>query len=177
VSPLKDLNFLLAVIIAGVALAIFPSCIRTSSVAAHEDPAVDYSRYETFAIVDTPGLPEESLAAQSEMRSAAAAVMARKGFVPAAPENADVLVLVHGGATRPLALPQAGFGYGRFRPWGYGGGPYELSQPRSGAFVVDVFDAQTRELVWRGMAGEPFRDTDLSHLHAAVETAAAQFPR
>ena len=176
VSPLRDWNFLLAIVVAGVVLAAFPSCVATRSVAAHADPQVDYSRYRTFAVIDSPTAAAADPALPREMKAAAVASLTEKGLWLAPLHEADLLVLVHGGRVPEVELKQAGFGYGRFRPWGYGGGAYELGRPRSGVFVVDVIDARTRDLVWRGMAGEPFHAPDFAELHASVQAAAAQFP-
>lgn len=163
------------VVVAGL-LGLWPSCVDTAESTAQVDAAVDFRRYGTFALVSArePLNPRATPELLEAMDRTVEAALAERGLRRAAQgASADVFVLVHGGPREVVPLPAVGFSYGRFRPWGYGGGEYELAASRAGTVVIDVIDARTRELVWRGAAPAP---AEVEPLVASVRTVAAQFP-
>lgn len=171
----KNPSLLFAVTVAAAALATFTSCVGPSGLASHRDPATDFARYRTFALVPARE-PLSPQATPELLRGADAAVrdaLGERGLRPADVGAADLLVLVHGGLRELVEPADAGFSYGQFRPWGYGGGAYELSAPRPGMVLVDVFDARTRELVWRGTAAAAAP----ASLPASTRAVAARFPQ
>jgi hypothetical protein len=175
VSLWRNPSLLFALGVSAVVAATFTSCVGTPAVATHADPAANFAQYRTFALLPAreplnPAAKPESLRAADE---AATQALAARGLQATDVNAADLLVLVHGGGREIVAPPETGFSYGRFRPWGFGGGAYELSAPRPGMVLIDVFDARRRELVWRGTAevAEP------ESLPAAVRTVAVRFPQ
>jgi hypothetical protein len=82
-----------------------------------------------------------------------------------------------------------GFGrrFGRYRGLGYGGySPYygsgRVRNYVRGTVVLDVVDARTNELIWRGWASEslsdnPEPDRVQRYVNAAVQKILAEFPR
>lgn len=173
---LKNPSLIGALAVVAGLLGLLPSCVGTADSTAQVDPAVDFARYQTFAFVPPrePLNPHATPERLQRIDGTVAAALAERGLRPAVrTDSADVLVLVHGGPREVVPLPEAGFSYGRFRPWGFGGGEYELAAPRAGAVLIDVFDARTRELVWRGTAPAP---EDIDPLVASVRTVATRFP-
>jgi hypothetical protein len=69
----------------------------------------------------------------------------------------DVYVTYHTSTTDSLILNVSYFGYGYPAGWGWGGYGYAfptatVSSFETGTLVVDVWDADTKEMVWRGIA-------------------------
>ena len=162
-------------VVAGL-LGALPSCVGPADSTAQADPAVDFARYRTFAFLPArePLSPRTTPEMLANIDGAVAATLAERGWRRAArTDAADLVVLVHGGPREIVSLPDAGFSYGRFRPWGFGGGEYELAALRADTLLIDAIDARTRELVWRGTAPSP---EEPEPLVATVRTVAAQFP-
>ena len=84
-------------------------------------------------------------------------------------ENPDVYVTYHGNSKEEMQLNTSSFGYGYPGGWGWGGYGYgggyggwggagmsssttSVSTYEVGTLVVDVWDADAKELVWRGTA-------------------------
>ena len=85
--------------------------------------------------------------------------------------NPDVFITYHGSSKEELSVNTTSFGYGYPSGWGYGsyggyGGYYghhygsmyggiastTVTAYQIGTLVIDVWDADTQKLIWRGMA-------------------------
>ena len=73
----------------------------------------------------------------------------------------DVYVTYHASTRDQIVVNTTSWGYGYPRGWGYyGGRSYHSGVPstttvntyKRGTLVVDVWDAETKQLVWRGVA-------------------------
>lgn len=174
---LKNPSLIGALGVVGAVLGLLPSCVGTADTVVHADAKADFSGYRTFALVPTrePLNPDATPEVLRAFDHAVEEAFLARGLRRAAdPGQADLLVLAHGGPREVAQLPELGFGYGQFRPWGYGGGAHELDAPRAGAVLVDAIDARTRQLVWRGMTRAPVAPEPIA---ASVRAVAAQFPR
>jgi hypothetical protein len=141
---------------AGLALVLFAGCTTTGpAISSHADTAVKYSSYKTFMMLKPSGLAPDRNAAITpmlvrELREAATQAFTSKGLTKSPDAYADALILVHGGLHDKLEVQELGLGYGRL---GRGLGQHQdLNSTTEGSLFVDVFDAKTRELVWRGSA-------------------------
>jgi hypothetical protein len=65
-------------------------------------------------------------------------------------DNPDFLVAVHGTTKEQINVTDWGYGYGP--RWGGGYRDIDVSQYTEGTIFVDVVDAGTRHMVWRGTA-------------------------
>ncbi|NUM76961.1 DUF4136 domain-containing protein [candidate division KSB1 bacterium] len=72
-----------------------------------------------------------------------------KGYTKDA-NKPDFLVLYHLGAEDKINVTDWGYGYGRYGRW-YGGG-VEVNQYKEGTLILDVVEAKSKELMWRGLA-------------------------
>ncbi len=72
-----------------------------------------------------------------------------KGYTTDA-NNPDFLVLYHIGAEDKINVTDWGYGYGRY------GGRYgrgvDVYQYKEGTLILDVIEAKSKQLVWRGFA-------------------------
>lgn len=140
---------------AGLALVLFAGCTTTGpAISSHPDTGVNYSSYKSFMMLKPSGLAPDRNAAITpmlvrELREEATQAFTAKGLAKSPDAYADALILVHGGLHDKLEVQELGLGYGRL---GRGLGHQELSSTTEGSLFVDVFDAKTRELVWRGSA-------------------------
>ena len=169
-----------AVLVAGLAITLFGvGCATGPRTTTHPDPQVRFQNYRSFSIARdrAPANPEITPELIRGARDATAQAFARKGLTEAPEGQGDLIVLVHGGIQARVDVRDWGFNYGRFHRWGYGGGPYELSQYREGTLLVDVFDARTKELLWRGTAvGEVVGPPNLERMRMALNNVINRFP-
>jgi hypothetical protein len=165
---------------AAFSLALLSGCSTAApTIASHPDAGVDYTRYQTFMMLKPSGLGTVRNAAATptlvrQVRQETEAAFAAKGLTKS-DTSADMLVLIHGGVAEKLEVQDTGLGYGRF-----GRGfvnQQELSKHKEGALFIDVFDAKTRELIWRGSATAEIGDTPTpEQVKAAVDSIVARFP-
>lgn len=128
------------------------------------DRAVSFAAYRSFAIVHPPAegealpLPASGDIASSQLverrvRGALERELAAKGLVLAPQESADLLVAFNVGsrrATRSESVPDGGI---HIWPHGWWRDHWDLAYTRivsEGVLIVDLIDAKTRKLVWRG---------------------------
>jgi hypothetical protein len=117
---------------------------------ADYDRSVDFSKYRTYKWIDTGDLPENSIVAK-RLTSAVDRQLRAKGLAPAEP--ADLLVAMHARLSRQLVYHSEALGWGYGRGWWRGNVVYTRPQEIPvGTMVVDLVDARTDELVWRGVA-------------------------
>jgi Domain of unknown function (DUF4136) len=154
-------------IMAGAAGALtLSACGPGLEVRAAAVPKASLPEFHTFRIQDQPvylgGVPiganhpvQAGTMTNSTLRRSIVASLERRGYVPA-DSNADVDVAYY------LALPAVGdatdwdYGY-LWRPgWTREPGPGAVAltptEYRDGALVIDIIDARTHELLWRGNA-------------------------
>ncbi len=167
------------------ALALFSAlfaagCATGPNIASHPDPQARFQNYRTFSIAQERAPRNADITPEllRGIRDATVQAFERRGLTQAPEGQGDVIVLVHGGIEERVDIRDWGFNYGRFYRWGWGGGgPYELSQYREGTLLVDVFDAQSKELIWRGSAvGEVVGPPNLDRARAALNTIINRYP-
>jgi hypothetical protein len=124
--------------------------------------AADFSQVRTFSIQETP--PADLKASQTtaydspivrqNTNSAVAAQLELRGL-RRDDVHPDVYVTTHRTFQTEYygyGWPGWGWGYG-YGYWGYGGyGSYYLEPIIVGTLVVDIIDAETGELMWRGLS-------------------------
>lgn len=109
--------------------------------------------------------------------------LSKKGYERAQTSAPDFLIGWHGGVDKKLQYSTVNtyYGYG----WGYWGG-YGTSRTyateyHEGSLIIDIVDAKSNELVWRGVAQSevyPQSDTDYRNrqIESAVGKILSQFP-
>ncbi|WP_417760206.1 DUF4136 domain-containing protein [Shewanella sp.] len=130
------------------------------------DPAANFSQYKTYAWVDDKVSAEEyqhdGLLSQ-RVHNAVDNELAAKGFVKVAPEEAQLLVnyLTKIDKRATVDTFNAGMGYGPYGYRGWWGASNSYSQVREydvGSLVLDLIDAKSSQLVWRGTAKNVVRE-------------------
>ena len=140
----------MALLVAALAGSIACTTLRTS---VDFDRTADFSKYRTYKWMESGGAPESSLVVKRFTAALDRQLVAR-GLAMADP--ADLLVTIQAHRERQTVYyPEAIAGWG----WGYGPGwwhgnlvywhPEEIPV---GTLVVDLVDAKSNQLVWRGIA-------------------------
>lgn len=147
-----------------------------------QQPGVNFAKYRTFAWAETEvktgGDPHpllDNLMARANIQHAIESELSKRG-VRRTDRNPDFFLTSHiymEKAERQVANPQPlGFGYpylvrwrGGFIPvnYGYWYSPahfqtYRTETYREGTLVIDIIDAKTKNLVWRGSIVDPVND-------------------
>jgi hypothetical protein len=151
--------FVLTIVIAAPAAAL--------DVWVDYDVSADFSSYKTFKWGPTPNtsLSGESPMMHSRLKNGIEYYLVEGGKTEVA-EDPDLYVTYHTNSTSELAFNISGMGYGFSTGWTWdpywggmhgfsGGGGTSASSvttyPR-GTLVIDIWDARTKNIVWRGTA-------------------------
>jgi hypothetical protein len=164
-----------------LSLALCSGCATTGpKISSHGDSAVGYTNYKTFMMLRPAQMmtfanPAATPALARQVREQVEAAFLGKGLVKSPDAYADLFFHIHGGVAEKLDVEDWGLSYGRFSR-GFAG-RQELSQYKEGSLFVDVFDAKTRELIWRGSAVAEIDETPSpDKVKAAVEAIVARYP-
>jgi hypothetical protein len=170
-------------IILGLFLLIMvASDVAAQNVSTDFDPRVNFSQYKTYMWISPPRIVGDPFM-EPRLIDAVNAALAAKGWQLVS-QGADVSLVAHV-ATRERHTVETfydGFGGGwGWHHWGLGFGeavttehPYEV-----GTLVVDLFDARSKQLVWRGVATDTLSekpDKDIKKLNKAVQKLFKNFP-
>ena len=146
-------------------LAVTPAF--AAKVFIDHDQKYDFSSIKTFAWAPTPDTSVESTNPLMHSRIVNAIEhYITMGGTQEVTENPDVYVTYHTDSKEEMQLNTSSYGYGYPGGWGWGGYGYgagwggasmgssttSVSTYEVGTLVVDVWDADAKELVWRGTA-------------------------
>lgn len=120
------------------------------------DRTVDFSKYRTFSIeiATSWGNP----IGEKHMIEELTAAFRAKGWALDTQGSPDARILVHGATKEKQRLDTfytGGYGGGYYGGWGWGGvgsSTTTVSEYTEGTLVLDIFDAATKALIWRGVA-------------------------
>jgi hypothetical protein len=132
-----------------VSTLAFASLMATAAFAQHvttdSAPGAPFGRYRTFAW--TPGTPAAVSLTEQRIHAGVNAQLQAKGLTQVN-ANPDLYVATHVMKEQVPEVIANGFG-----PWwGYGGGMASVQTYTKGTLVVDLYDAATKKMVWRGVA-------------------------
>lgn len=163
---------------AGVLALVAIGCGYSIKSNSNYDRGVDFSAYHTFFIIqgNSSGDPLLDQRATTDVETA----LTNRGWVEAPAGEGRAAVVVHA-ATRTKHDHQTFYdGWGG---WAWGG-PWldattDVDDYKVGTLVVDIFDATTKQAIWRGSASDALPDdrTDNDRVtQAAVAKLFAHFP-
>lgn len=145
-----------AVWVAGTAIAV--------DIKTDYDKEAKFAAYKTFSVKIGTGWGNSI----SEKRAvdAVTKAIAAKGWTPAAEDSADALVVLHGKSQQKQTLSTFYDGWGGYGWYGWGGGGMSMGSATTttyeytvGTLVVDIFDAKSKQLIWRGSAEDELKNT------------------
>jgi len=146
----KNLVSGLAVIIL---LAVLAGC-SSLSVNYDYDQNVDWAKFKTYGWMDVPQRPSDPSSPlrdtpllQQRVHNSVDFEMEARGIT--LDDNPDLLVVYHIGTQEKIQVTDWGYRYSDYY-WGYGGRQIDVYQFTEGSVVIDLVDAETTNLVWRG---------------------------
>ena len=144
-------------VLAGLAaMLLVPALAMAQKTTYDFDKSANFASYKTYALKE--GTPVGQQLIDDRIVAAIDAAMASKGFTKSA--NPDVAVIYHVAFDKQKDISTFSSGYGGgYGPYGYGwgggwGGGTTSTQVRDiliGTLVIDMADAKTKQMVWRGM--------------------------
>ncbi|MCP4897806.1 MAG: DUF4136 domain-containing protein [bacterium] len=152
----------------GLGLVMALAAIGCSSITAHVDydRTVDMDSYKTFTYQTTPDTSMEDTSPL--MHRHVVAAIERKlteGGMQKVDDNPDLYVTYHTAEREELRVNSNHYGYGYGGGWGwdpYWGGRYggmgmggtstTVTQYTKGTLIIDVWDASTKNIIFRGTA-------------------------
>ena len=148
-----------ALLIAPLAICAFAQDVRYNYAAD-----VNFSKFRTFKWVQSKASDQLNQLADSQLRGAVDAELAKKGLTRTEGETADLLVAyqVSLGQEKEVTTFDSGYGYGpgwggRWYPYSGAGGGISTSTTSTihvGQVNLDMYDPADKKLVWRGAASK-----------------------
>lgn len=129
----------------GVALIAGLMGCATAQVQTDWDANAQFTKYATYAWMDTPEMQamQQATLFDRRLRSSVEAQLTAKGLRKAdANGESDLLVVYHTGVKDKIDVQQ----------WGYIAPRWDVREYQQGTLVLDLVDAKNRSLVWRGTA-------------------------
>lgn len=169
--------------LAVTALAVVLMAACASVDITHDwDVTADFSRYRTYDWMPSQPAPQTADAAAAlshntlldrRIRAAVDAALAARGLHADA-AGPDVRVLYHTGIEEKMDITDWGYVYsGEY--WGWAGRDIDVQNFTDGTLVVDLVDAETKQLVWRGVAtGEVHPDRSPAERDRAMQELVAK---
>jgi len=145
------------------------SLLALPAVAAAQDVKIDYDKSYNFAPVKTYSIKIATAwgndLSQRRVLAEFEEAITAKGWKKVPDAEANILVLLHGATDtkKSASTFYTGGGYGGYGYRGYGGMGMGTSQTvvseyQVGTLVVDMFDAKSKNLVFRGTASDEISD-------------------
>jgi hypothetical protein len=154
-----------------LAATVSPATALAQQVNTDFDRDADFSKYKTFAYIVCMRI--ENPLVDKRIVTGLENTLALKGLTKAEGDS-DVNVTYHSSTTKDIAIDTNTWGYGYGSGWqwghggsgyggsGYGGGPLSSTTTTRtytrGTLVIDIWDARTKQLVWRGTAIDTVSD-------------------
>lgn len=148
------------------------------------DTSANFADFKTFNWLPISDSVQGSAAqaAQSNslltqrVQNAVNAQLAGKGLKKVT-SNPDLLVTFHTGAQQQTDVEDIGYGY----PMGWGMGGVDVYQYTEGTLMVDLINASTKKLAWRGTVQDvvdPSDSTDdkIKHINEAIAGMFSKYP-
>jgi Domain of unknown function (DUF4136) len=134
-----------------VGLVLSPVSTAAQSIQTDYDRSYDFSKLKTYDFAEQARGPNDPLAVNPindrRVHAALDSQLVAQGYTRDTTGKQDFLVAYHAATQRRLDVQEWGYGPGR-----WGRRRIDVNEYTQGTLVVDVVDAATKELVWRGSA-------------------------
>jgi hypothetical protein len=143
------------------AIALAGLMIGCSSMSFNHDWDRDagFQNYSTYAWMSQPTATTSTSAQRARtqntllekrIHNSVDQVLREKGLTMTS-DNPDLLLVYHTGLQDKVNVTDWGYRYS-YDYWGWGGRDIDVYQYTEGTLIIDMIDANTKELVWRGSA-------------------------
>jgi hypothetical protein len=138
----------------------------------------DFAQYKTFMWIKEPNTPD-TLVRQRVVEDINAA-LASKGL-QLVTSNADLCIAAHTATKQQHTLDTFYNGFGGGWRWGggFGSATTTVNTYKVGTLVVDIFDAKTKDAIWRGTSSETLSGSpqkNAGNLNKGVDKMFKDFP-
>jgi len=161
-------------IVGAVAVVMTAAVVYAQKVSVDSDPAAPFATYKTYAWVQ--GTPAPNPLNEDRLHAAVDARLSGRGLAMNTTAQ-DVFVTTHVTTKERQELMVSGFGYGPW--WGGGYGTATVDTYVEGTLVVDLYDAKTKKMVWRGVATATASDKPTKNakkINKALDKMFEKFP-
>lgn len=127
------------------------SACTAATTASAGDPSIDFARFHTYSWKQVHARQDPVI--EGEIEKAVDAALASRGLRRVATEP-DLWVVVHTRLSHPAQVStyDSGWGYAAGEGWGGAATAGTAASVAVGDLLVDLVDAASRKLVWRGSA-------------------------
>jgi len=136
-------------------------CAPAREVGSHVDRQLDFSTYRTYAWGSADALPtgdprlDSNPVFKDRLEGAVERGLAMRGIALASGGRPDLLIHYHASISERLAINRASRAYGSCAGVDC---PPHVTTAEAGTLVIDIMDARSDMLVWRGWATESVED-------------------
>jgi uncharacterized protein DUF4136 len=152
-----------------LALTMTAGAAYAQSVNTDSDPSAPFASYKTYSW--TAGTPSQNGLAEQRIHAAVNQQLAGKGMAEVQ-SNPDLYVATHVTTQEQKELIANGFG-----PWGLRGGFATVQTYVHGTLIVDLYDAKTKKMVWRGVGTDTASDKPSKNASKINKALAKMFER
>lgn len=150
--------------------------VLAQQVSVNYNHDVDFSQFHTYAWgSNNANAIKDSILAQVAQQDINAAMQSKGLTMVQENQNPDLLLTANGGMKEQTSWNAWGM-----RGWGGGMGSITPEQNVVGTMIVDLFNAKSQELVWRGIAENTLNNKGNKNqemVHKAVDKMFKQWPR
>jgi len=143
--------------VSAAAVVLMGTAAMAQKVTYDVDRSANFAAFRTYAWVPGTNL-SDPLNHKRVIEAVSAQLAARRLTGVDAGEGPDLLVAYHATFDRSLQISGFATGWGPYR-FGGGSATARTEQILNGTLVIDVIDARTRTIIWRGTASKEV-DTD-----------------
>jgi hypothetical protein len=139
----------------------------------------DWVQGPTVAVGDARAARQQNTLLDQRIRKAVEAQLDQKGLKQDA-SAPQLLLIYHTGIEDQVSVTDWGYTYGSYY-WGWGGRSIDVYQYQEGTLIVDLIDANTEMLVWRGWATKTLEDNPSPEkidytINTVVERIFSEYP-
>jgi uncharacterized protein DUF4136 len=157
-----------------LAVLLTATVAYAQKVSVDSDPGAPFSSYRTYAWIE--GTPAPNPLNEDRLHIEVDSRLAQKGLRMNT-TSPDVIVVTHVTTKERQELVVSGFGYGPW--WGGGYSTANVETYIDGTLVVDLYDAKTKKMVWRGVATATASDKptkNISKMNKALDKMFEKYP-
>src|SRR5258708_22322760 len=163
---------------AGAAVMLTVACGYSIKTSTDYDRNVSFSKYHSFFMMkgNSSGNALMDQRAAADVKSA----LTNKGWIEVPEGQGEAAVVIHA-ATQTKhtyeTLYDGWGGWGWRRGWGqgFGGSTTFVNDYKAGTLVVDIFDSQTKQAMWHGIATDALSDHAQSNADATNQPVDKMF--
>ena len=169
-----------------LAFALALAACSSMKVQTEYDRNADFKGYRSYAwLLQQPGPEQSPEARDPRIREAVFQgidqALASKGLTRVTPDQSpELLVAVHGWAINRIDVQSYGYNYAA-TPYGFyptmATPAVAVRQYRDGTLIIDLVDARSKQMVWRGTATDTFSPgMEAQKVAEAVSKTLAEYP-